>query len=383
MLRCVLETVPVGIVTIDGHGTVLAFNPAAERLFGYRADEVIGRNVNVLMPEPYRSRHDDYLRRYLATGEARIIGKGREVVGIRKDGREVNIELTVWANAADPGQSFTGLMRDVTERVQTEKRLREAAAELSTALELARAGHWELDLDTDLFTFNDEFYKILGTTAAQIGGYRLPARDYAARFVHPDDAAIVREEIGRALASTDAVYVRDIEHRFQDAEGRFGYLAVGMRGARDERVRMDPTQHMGALYPFSLADKLAVITENSPWYADAGASPWGRPIIPLEMISVLAQYTSREAAFPVKGPAVGLFADLEIRLIDGPLFVGEDYLIRREVVALAESRRTESLWIRTDILDASGQRLLAQTLLNSATLKHSYAGYEAERAAKA
>jgi hypothetical protein len=78
-----------------------------------------------------------------------------------------------------------------------------------------------------------------------------------------------------------------------------------------------------------------------------------------------------------------LFADLEIRLIDGPLFVGEDYLVRREVVALSESKRTESLWIRTDILDASGQRLLAQTLLNSATLKQSYAGYDAERAAKA
>jgi hypothetical protein len=160
-------------------------------------------------------------------------------------------------------------------------------------------------------------------------------------------------------------------------------VRVGMRGARDERVRMDATQHMGALYPFSLADKLAAITERTPWYADASASPWGRPIIPIEMISVLAQYTSREAGFPVKGPAVGLFADLEIRLIDGPLFVGEDYLVRREVVALSESKRTESLWIRTDILDASGQRLLAQTLLNSATLKQSYAGYDAERAAKA
>jgi hypothetical protein len=158
-------------------------------------------------------------------------------------------------------------------------------------------------------------------------------------------------------------------------------VRVGMRGARDERVRMDAGQHMGALYPFSLADKLAAITEPSPWYADASASPWGRPIIPIEMISVLAQYTSREAGFPVKGPAVGLFADLEIRLIDGPLFVGEDYLVRREVVALSESRRTESCWIRTDILDATGQRLLARTLLNSATLKHSYAGYDAARAA--
>jgi hypothetical protein len=150
-------------------------------------------------------------------------------------------------------------------------------------------------------------------------------------------------------------------------------LKVGMTGAEDERVRMDADQHMGALYPFSLEQKLAVITEPSPWYA--GASPWGRPIIPLEMISVLAEYSSHRARFPVKGPAVGLFADQEIRLVDGPLFVGEDYLIRREIAALSESRRTESYWVRTHIFDTSGQTLKAQMLLNHATLKDSYAGY--------
>jgi hypothetical protein len=157
-------------------------------------------------------------------------------------------------------------------------------------------------------------------------------------------------------------------------------LEVGMTGAEDEPVRMDASQHMGALYPFSLNQKLAAITETTPWYSDAAASPWGRPIIPLEMISVLAQYTSGRARFPTKGPAVGLFADQEIRLIDGPLFVGEDYLIRREIVALSESRRTESYWVRTDIYDAAGQALKAQMLLNHATLKDSYAGY-AEAAA--
>jgi hypothetical protein len=150
-------------------------------------------------------------------------------------------------------------------------------------------------------------------------------------------------------------------------------LEVGMTGAEDERVRMDAGQHMGALYPFSLAQKLAVITEPSPWYS--GASPWGRPIIPLEMISVLAEHSSHKARFPVKGPAVGLFADQEIRLIDGPLFVGEDYLIRREIAALSESRRTESYWVRTRIYDASGETLKAEMLLNHATLKDSYAGY--------
>ena len=152
-------------------------------------------------------------------------------------------------------------------------------------------------------------------------------------------------------------------------------LAVGMTGAAEERVRMDPDQHMGALYPFSLNQKLSAITETSPWYSDGATSPWGRAIIPLEMISVLAEYSSHQAKVPVKGPAVGLFADQEIRLIDGPLFVGEDYVIRREIAALAESKRTESYWVRTRIFDASGTRQVAEMLLNHASLKASYAGY--------
>ncbi len=154
-------------------------------------------------------------------------------------------------------------------------------------------------------------------------------------------------------------------------------LRVGMKGAKDERVRMDPDQHMGNLYPFSLTQKLAVITENSPWYSDPAASPWGRAIIPSEMVSVLGSYTSGQAKLPVKGPAVGLFADQEIRMIDGPLFVGVDYLVRREIVALSESKRTESYWMRASIFDAAGERLLAQMLLNHAVLKESYAGYGA------
>ncbi len=151
-------------------------------------------------------------------------------------------------------------------------------------------------------------------------------------------------------------------------------LHVGLKGAEDEIVRMDPDQNMGKLYPFSLNQKLAGITENSPWYSDASASPWGRAIIPLEMVSVLAEYSSTQAGFPVKGPAVGLFADQEIRMIDGPLFVGEDYMIRREIVALSESKRTESYWVRSRIFDAAGQRQLAEMLLNHATLKDSYTG---------
>jgi hypothetical protein len=156
-------------------------------------------------------------------------------------------------------------------------------------------------------------------------------------------------------------------------------LRVGMKGVDDERVRMDADQNMGALYPFSLNQKLERISERSTWYSDAAASPWGRAIIPLEMISVLAEYTSPKAKFPVKGPAVGLFADQEIRMIDGPLFVGEEYVIRREIVALSESKRTESYWVKTRIYDARGEQLKAEMLLNHASLKHSFAGYQEAR----
>jgi hypothetical protein len=152
-------------------------------------------------------------------------------------------------------------------------------------------------------------------------------------------------------------------------------LVVGVTGVADERVRMGPTDHLGDLYPFTLEQKLAVITEPSPYYSDASASPWGRPVIPLEMVSVLSEYTMEQAGFPLRGPSVDMFADQEIRMIDGPLLVDETYVVRREVVALSESRRTESYWVRSRIFDAEGERLKAEVLLNHAHLKASYPGY--------
>ena len=155
-------------------------------------------------------------------------------------------------------------------------------------------------------------------------------------------------------------------------------VTVGMTLPRHEVV-MAPDQHMGALYPFSLNEKLGKITEPSDWYAKA--SPWDRPIIPMEMISVLLQYASRTGGFPTRGPVVGLFADQEIRLVKGPLLVGETYEIERQVEALSGSRRTESLWVRTRVYREGTDELLATMLLNSASFKESYARYAEELAA--
>nr|WP_300269919.1 hypothetical protein [Hyphomonas sp.] len=153
-------------------------------------------------------------------------------------------------------------------------------------------------------------------------------------------------------------------------------LKVGMTTGRVP-VSMAFDQHMGDLYPFSLEQKLKVITEPSPWYQDDG-TPWGRAIIPFEMLSVLLQYTARTGHFPVREPVVGLFADQEIRLMDGPLFVGEAYEVERELVALSGSRRTESFWVKSRAFRASDNKLVASMLLNQATLKETYAAYDAD-----
>ncbi len=158
-------------------------------------------------------------------------------------------------------------------------------------------------------------------------------------------------------------------------------LRVGQQGAGNpESLRMGFDQHMGPHYPFTLNDKLKVITEPCDWYAaETGvSSPWGRPIIPTEMISVLLGSTMDQAQFRGKGPAVGLFAGQEIRRIAGPLFVDHPYLLEREIVALSESARTESVWVKTRILDGVSRQLVAEMILNSATLKASYAPYDEE-----
>jgi hypothetical protein len=154
-------------------------------------------------------------------------------------------------------------------------------------------------------------------------------------------------------------------------------LHVGMRGRGVEHVKMDFDQHMGALYPFTLNQKLAVITEPSPWYTEQGGNdtPWKRAIIPWEMVSVLAQYSNTQAGFAVKGPAIGLFADQEIKMVRGPLFVGHPYKLEREIAALSESRRAECYWVRTRILDGETDELVAEMLLNHALLKESCSGY--------
>jgi hypothetical protein len=134
----------------------------------------------------------------------------------------------------------------------------------------------------------------------------------------------------------------------------------------------------GPLYPFSLSEKIEKITEPHPWYTSEGAatSPWQRPIVPMEMLSVLANKV--EPPWPVRGPSIGLFLDLEIRIIAGPIFVGEEYRVDAEIVGLSESKRTESYWTLTTLRDRDND-VKAQVLLHSGVFKASYAEYPRDR----
>lgn len=149
-LQSVLDTVPDATIVIDPDGTMTSFNRAAVRQFGYQPEEAIGRNVSMLMPAPYREQHDGYLHRYLTTGERRIIGIDRVVVGRRKDGSTFPMRLAVGETRTDGKISFTGFIRDLTERQESEARLNAAQGELARLSRLNELGEMASTLAHEL-----------------------------------------------------------------------------------------------------------------------------------------------------------------------------------------------------------------------------------------
>lgn len=149
-LQSILETVPEAMIVIDAAGVIQSFSTAAVRLFGWEPEEAVGRNVSILMPDPYRTEHDGYIRRYRETGDRRIIGIGRIVVGQRKDGSTFPMELAVGEARAVTGRFFTGFIRDLTERRDQERRLQELQSELVHVSRLTAMGEMASSLAHEL-----------------------------------------------------------------------------------------------------------------------------------------------------------------------------------------------------------------------------------------
>lgn len=204
-LRSILDTVPDAMVVIDEAGTIRDFSPAAERLFGWTAAEAAGQNVRVLMPDPYRSAHDGYLERYYRTGEKRIIGKGRVVVGERRDGSTFPLELSVGEMEAGGQRFFTGFIRDLTERQQAEARLQELQNELVHVSRLTALGEMASALAHEL-----------NQPLSAIANYLKGSRMLLERGEVPHER--VADAVGRA--ATEALRAGDIIRRLRDFVAR-------------------------------------------------------------------------------------------------------------------------------------------------------------------
>ncbi|WP_054015080.1 PAS domain-containing hybrid sensor histidine kinase/response regulator [Pseudoalteromonas sp. R3] len=161
-LSAVINTVVDGIVTIDKKGVIETFNPAAERIFGYRKDQVIGHNVKMLMPEPYTAEHDYYLNSYLTTGSAKVIGLGREVVGQRADGALFPMELSVSEMQVDGEVMFTGIVRDISDIVEQKSLLGDQVARIKAIIETVIDGIITIDEYGVIESFNPAAEKIFG-----------------------------------------------------------------------------------------------------------------------------------------------------------------------------------------------------------------------------
>lgn len=169
-LRSLIESAVEGIIVIDSEGLVQSFNPAAERLFGYSADEVLGRNVNLLMPSPDHEQHDRYLRDYLETGRQKIIGIGREVAGRRKDGTTVPLHLSVGRMTIDGKPAFTGILHDLTRRAAIETALRKSEERLRSIVESAVDGIIVIDERGLIQAFNASAERLFGYKPDEVLG---------------------------------------------------------------------------------------------------------------------------------------------------------------------------------------------------------------------
>lgn len=149
-LKSILDTIPDAMIVIDENGIIQSFSRAAERQFGYTESEAVGQNVKLLMPTPHQEAHDGYLRRYQQTGERRIIGIGRVVVGLRKDGSTFPMNLAVGEMRSQSRRFFTGFIRDLTERQQTEMKLQELQSELVHISRLSALGEMASTLAHEL-----------------------------------------------------------------------------------------------------------------------------------------------------------------------------------------------------------------------------------------
>jgi diguanylate cyclase (GGDEF)-like protein/PAS domain S-box-containing protein len=224
--RTVLDTAFDAIVTITPDGVVRWFNRGAERIFGYRAEEVIGQPVTVIMPERYRELCVAGLHRYLQTGQARVVGGTTELVGLRKDSSEFPIEMSLGETYEDGGRLFTGVIRDVTERKRAESALRESEQRFRGSFERAATGMALVGTDGRFLRVNRSLCEILGYPERELLGKTFQ------EITHPDDLEVDLGHLKRVLAGEIRTY--QMEKRYLHKDGHVVWALLSVSVVHDE-----------------------------------------------------------------------------------------------------------------------------------------------------
>ena len=222
-LRGIMDTVDDGILTIDETGRVESFNPAAERIFGYSAREIIGVNVGLLMPEAVATSHDGYLEAYRRNGKERKIGFGREEFGRRKDGTLIPIELSIAKVELSDKRIFAGVVRDISDRKSSERALKESEQRFALAIDGADEGIWDWDILKSQVYASPRAAQLVGVDAATL-------RDPEAwvRHIHPDDQGMFRRALLDHLRGRTEFFI--CEYRLHPDTGSRAERWIRQRG---------------------------------------------------------------------------------------------------------------------------------------------------------
>lgn len=226
--NAILDNVLDGIITINEHGIIESFNHSAEQIFGYQSDEVIGKNIKMLMPEPYQSEHDGYLLNYKATGIKKIIGIGREVQGKRKDGSIFPMDLAVSEAHLHEQRAFIGSVRDITERKRAEESLRTSEARLIEAQHTAQIGNWDLDLASGKLYWSDETFNIFGIDKTAFSA----SYEAFLNAIHPEDRDRVNQIYTESVKNHKPY---EIAHRLLMADGSIKWVNERCKTYYDEQ----------------------------------------------------------------------------------------------------------------------------------------------------
>jgi PAS domain S-box-containing protein len=253
LFRMITENTPYALVLVDHDGKIVLVNANLEQLFGFSREELLGRSIDIFIPERFRIGHEAYRQSFHKHPEQKPMGMGRDLYGLRKNGEEIPVEIALSPLRVDGNLYILAAIADITQRKQAEEVLKQSEARLNLALSAARAGTWDWDILRDKVTWSDGSYLLLGLKP---GECEASAKNWLER-VHPDDRAAVKEAV-------DSVIKRFMAQRTQDA--------------------------------FNLEYRVLHTDGTVRWVNDRGQILYGRYGRPVRMIGIMLDVTERKTA---------------------------------------------------------------------------------------